>query len=114
LLEHHKVDYLGVAFADEGISLKKMYKTPIMVLNPENTSFAAIIHYKLEPEIYCLKGLHAFENCKTKNLQNFPIHIKVDTGMHRLGFEENTIDELIATLKGESAVKAKYFISPGH
>jgi alanine racemase len=46
-----------------------------------------------------------FENCKTKNLQNFPIHIKVDTGMHRLGFEENTIDELIATLKGESHLK---------
>jgi alanine racemase len=61
LLEHHKVDYLGVAFADEGISLKNGgIKTPIMVLNPENTSFAAIIHYKLEPEIYCLKGLHAF------------------------------------------------------
>jgi alanine racemase len=85
-----------------------------MVLNPENTSFAAIIHYKLEPEIYCLKGLHAFENCKKKNLQNFPIHIKVDTGMHRLGFEENTIDEF-CHLKRESAVKVqKYFISPGH
>ena len=113
LLEHHKVDYLGVAFADEGISLKNGgIKTPIMVLNPENTSFAAIIHYKLEPEIYCLKGLHAFlKIAKQKNLQNFPIHIKVDTGMHRLGFEENTIDELIATLKGESTVKVKSILS---
>jgi alanine racemase len=60
LLEHHKVDYLGVAFRWRYFIKKWRYKTPIMVLNPENTSFAAIIHYKLEPEIYCLKGLHAF------------------------------------------------------
>lgn len=113
LLEHHKVDYLGVAFADEGISLKNGgIKTPIMVLNPENTSFAAIIHYKLEPEIYCLKGLHAFlKIAKQKNLQDFPIHLKVDTGMHRLGFEENTIDELIETLKGEFTVKVQSILS---
>jgi alanine racemase len=61
LLEHHNVDYLGVAFADEGISLKNGgIHLPIMVLNPENTSFAAIIQYQLEPEIYCLKGLLLF------------------------------------------------------
>ncbi|MDG2432526.1 bifunctional UDP-N-acetylmuramoyl-tripeptide:D-alanyl-D-alanine ligase/alanine racemase [Flavobacterium sp.] len=113
LLEHHKVDYLGVAFADEGISLKNGgIKTPIMVLNPENTSFAAIIHYKLEPEIYCLKGLHAFlKIAKQKNLQQFPIHIKVDTGMHRLGFEENNLEELISTLKNESSVKVQSILS---
>ena len=113
LLEHHQVDYLGVAFADEGISLKNGgIKTPIMVLNPENTSFSAIIHYKLEPEIYCLKGLHAFlKIAKQKNLHNFPIHIKLDTGMHRLGFEDNTVDELIATLQGETAVKVQSILS---
>ena len=113
LLEHHKVDYLGVAFADEGISLKNGgIKTPIMVLNPENTSFSAIIQHKLEPEIYCLKGLHAFlKIAKKKNLQHFPIHIKVDTGMHRLGFEEETIDELIATLKDENTVKVQSILS---
>jgi alanine racemase len=113
LLEHHKVDYLGVAFADEGISLKNGgIKLPIMVLNPENTSFSAIIQHKLEPEIYCLKGLHAFlKIAKQKNLHQFPIHIKVDTGMHRLGFEENTIDELIATLKGEETVKVQSILS---
>lgn len=113
LLEHHKVDYLGVAFADEGISLKNgSIKTPIMVLNPENTSFAAIIHYKLEPEIYCLKGLHAFlKIAKRKDLKHFPIHIKLDTGMHRLGFEQDTIDELIATLKGNDLVEIKSILS---
>ena len=113
LLEHHKVDYLGVAFADEGISLKNGgIKLPIMVLNPENTSFSAIIQHQLEPEIYSIKGLHAFlKLAKQKNLQHFPIHIKVDTGMHRLGFEENTVDELIATLKGNSTVKVQSILS---
>lgn len=113
LLEHHKVDYLGVAFADEGISLKNGgIKLPIMVLNPENTSFSAIIQHGLEPEIYSIKGLHAFlKIAKQKNLQHFPIHIKVDTGMHRLGFEENTVDELISTLKGNSTVKIQSILS---
>jgi alanine racemase len=113
LLEHHKVDYLGVAFADEGISLKNGgIKLPIMVLNPESTSFASIIQYQLEPEIYSLKGLSAFlKIAREKNLKDFPIHIKLDTGMHRLGFEENTIDELITALKGNSAVRIQSILS---
>ncbi|HEY4618434.1 MAG TPA: bifunctional UDP-N-acetylmuramoyl-tripeptide:D-alanyl-D-alanine ligase/alanine racemase [Flavobacterium sp.] len=113
LLEHHKVDYLGVAFADEGISLKNGgIHLPIMVLNPENTSFSAIIQHQLEPEIYCLKGLHAFlKIAKHKNLKHFPVHVKLDTGMHRLGFEEDTIDELIATLKGNDTVEIKSILS---
>ncbi|MFH6998164.1 bifunctional UDP-N-acetylmuramoyl-tripeptide:D-alanyl-D-alanine ligase/alanine racemase [Flavobacterium sp. FlaQc-57] len=113
LLEHHKVDYLGVAFADEGISLKNGgIKLPIMVLNPESTSFPSIIQYQLEPEIYSIKGLKAFlKIAEDKHLKNFPIHIKLDTGMHRLGFEENTLEELIQTLKGNSAVKVKSVLS---
>lgn len=113
LLEHHKVDYLGVAFADEGISLKNGgIKLPIMVLNPESTSFPSIIQYQLEPEIYSIKGLKAFlKIAEERKLKNFPIHIKLDTGMHRLGFEENTLDELIQTLKGNSTVKVKSVLS---
>ncbi|OCB76658.1 bifunctional UDP-N-acetylmuramoyl-tripeptide:D-alanyl-D-alanine ligase/alanine racemase [Flavobacterium crassostreae] len=113
LLQHHKVDYLGVAFADEGIALKNGgIELPIMVLNPENSSFSAIIHHQLEPEIYCLKGLHAFlKIAKQKNLQHFPIHIKLDTGMHRLGFEKEAIPELIATLKGNPHVKVQSILS---
>jgi alanine racemase len=113
LLEHHKVDYLGVAFADEGISLRNGgIHLPIMVLNPENTSFSAIIQHQLEPEIYCLKGLHAFlKIAKYKNLKQFPIHIKLDTGMHRLGFEEDTVEELIGTLRGNDTVKVKSILS---
>lgn len=113
LLEHHKVDYLGVAFADEGISLKNGgIKLPIMVLNPESTSFPSIIQYQLEPEIYSIKGLNAFlKIAREKNLKDFPVHIKLDTGMHRLGFEEDTIDELIAALKGNSAIRIQSVLS---
>lgn len=113
LLEHHKVDYLGVAFADEGISLKSAgINVPIMVMNPENTSFSAIIQHQLEPEIYSIKGLKAFlKIAEQKKLKNFPIHIKIDTGMHRLGFEEEQLSELIAILKGNETVQIKSILS---
>lgn len=113
LLEYHKVDYLGVAFADEGIALKSAGITlPIMVLNPENTSFGAIIEHHLEPEIYSIKGLRAFlKIAEQKNLQHFPIHIKLDTGMHRLGFQENDLPELIDTLRGTSYIQVKSILS---
>ncbi|WP_298154574.1 bifunctional UDP-N-acetylmuramoyl-tripeptide:D-alanyl-D-alanine ligase/alanine racemase [Flavobacterium sp.] len=113
LLEHHQVDYLGVAFADEGISLKSAgIKLPIMVLNPETTSFQSIIQHGLEPEIYSIKGLKAFlQIARQKKLEHFPIHIKIDTGMHRLGFEENNLDELIGILKEHQSVKVKSILS---
>jgi alanine racemase len=113
LLEHHKVDYLGVAFADEGISLKNTgINLPIMVLNPETTSFPSIIQHHLEPEIYNLKGLNAFlKIAEQRKLKHFPIHIKLDTGMHRLGFEKENLDELIATLKGNQTIKVKSILS---
>ncbi len=113
LLEHHKVDYLGVAFVDEGISLKNAgIVLPIMVLNPETTSFSSIIQYKLEPEIYSLKGLNAFlKIAEKRKLKHFPIHIKLDTGMHRLGFEEENLDELIAILKDNKFVTVKSVLS---
>jgi Alr-MurF fusion protein len=113
LLEHHKVDYLGVAFADEGILLKNAgINLPIMVLNPETTSFSAIIQHNLEPEIYSLKGLNAFlKIAAQKKLKNFPIHIKLDTGMHRLGFEEENLENLITTLKDNKTVLVKSILS---
>ena len=113
LLEHHKVDYLGVAFADEGISLKNVgISVPIMVLNPETTSFSAIIQHHLEPEIYSIKGLKAFLKIAEQNkLKHFPIHIKVDTGMHRLGFEEENLGDLISILRGNETVQIKSILS---
>ena len=113
LLEYHKVDYLGVAFADEGIVLKNDgIRLPIMVLNPESTSFSAIIQHQLEPEIYTLKGLLNFlKIAEQKKVKHFPIHIKIDTGMHRLGFESHDIEALIATLKGNDTVAVKSILS---
>ena len=113
LLEYLKVDYLGVAFADEGISLRNAgLKIPIMVLNPENSSFPSIITFKLEAEIYSIKGLKAFiKVCEEKKVEHYPIHIKIDTGMHRLGFEENNLEELIEVLKQTTSVKVQSILS---
>jgi Alr-MurF fusion protein len=113
LLEHHKVDYLGVAFADEGIALKNAgINLPIMVLNPETSSFSAIILNQLEPEIYSFKGLNSFlKIANNKKLKNYPVHIKIDTGMHRLGFELEDIDELISILKANKTIEVKSILS---
>lgn len=113
LLEHHKVDYLGVAFADEGIALKNAGITiPIMVLNPESTSFEAIIHYNLEPEIYSIKGLKSFIRiAELKKAIHYPVHIKIDTGMHRLGFQENDMISLIELLSSTENIKVKSILS---
>lgn len=106
-LEHLKVGYLGVAFADEGIALRKAgITTPIMVLNPEISSYKAMIAYNLEPEMYSVSGLTSFiELAKEKNLNGYPIHLKMDTGMHRLGFEKPELSELISLLKHNNFVK---------
>lgn len=113
LLEHHNVDYLGVAFADEGIALKSAgIKLPVMVLNPESTSFEAIIQNGLEPEIYSLKGLRSFiRMAEEKGVEAYPIHIKLDTGMHRLGFEEKNLDELISVLESTNKVSVRSILS---
>jgi Alr-MurF fusion protein len=113
LLAHHKVDYLGVAFADEGIGLRNAgISMPIIVMNPENTAFAAMVAYNLEPEIYSVSVLKKFiALAQQKNLSNYPIHLKLDTGMHRLGFEEKDLNELISTLRNNNFVSVKSIFS---
>lgn len=108
-LSHEKVDYLGVAFADEGIALRNAgISTPIIVMNPESTAFAAMAAYNLEPEIYSARELRSFiAMAQQKNLSNYPIHIKLDTGMHRLGFQRNQISELIDLLRNNNLVSVK-------
>ena len=100
-LQHHHIDYLGVAYADEGADLRKNgITTPILVMNPEQNSYESIIDYHLEPEIYNFRVLELFGNILDfKGLENYPIHIKIETGMHRLGFKEEEIDELIEKIK---------------
>jgi alanine racemase len=95
-LEYHKADYLAVAYVDEGIALrKKGIKTPIMVLNPDGSQFKQLIEHGLEPEIYSFRQLKALSHdLKNANIIKFPIHIKVDTGMRRLGFDNSQVKEL--------------------
>ena len=104
LLQYHKVDYLGVAYADEGVELRKNnIALPVMVMNPSEESFPQILAFNLEPEVYSFKILH--------NLLNFlqgkacTLHLKFDTGMHRLGFEENDLEALINILQTNSNLK---------
>ncbi|WP_309608021.1 bifunctional UDP-N-acetylmuramoyl-tripeptide:D-alanyl-D-alanine ligase/alanine racemase [Flavobacterium sp.] len=113
LLSHHKVDYLGVAFADEGIELRKQgIELPIMVLNPEMTSFQSIIQYKLEPEIYSIRGLKAFiKIAEQKQLISYPIHIKLNTGMNRLGFDTEMLPESISIVKKNKTIEIKSILS---
>jgi len=111
-LQHHHIDYLGVAYADEGVDLRKNgVTTPILVMNPEQSSYDTIIDYHLEPEIYSLRVLDLFEKqLQAKGIQEtYPIHIKIETGMHRLGFKEDEIDDLMKTLKKYNVKIASIF-----
>jgi Alr-MurF fusion protein len=96
VLQFHRVDYLGVAFADEGISLRQAgISLPIIVMNPEPESFGTMIEYKLEPEIYSFRILDLFNRAVSLGQEiEYPVHIKIDSGMHRLGFSESEIPRL--------------------
>lgn len=105
-LQDHRVDYLAVAVADEGSELRKAGITSsIMIMNPELTAFKTMFDYKLEPEVYNFHLLNELIKAAEKEgVSNFPIHIKLDTGMHRLGFAPSEIPELIHRLKRQAAV----------
>ncbi|RNL51776.1 bifunctional UDP-N-acetylmuramoyl-tripeptide:D-alanyl-D-alanine ligase/alanine racemase [Pedobacter jejuensis] len=112
LLQFHKVDYLAVAYADEGIALRKAGITlPIMVMSPEESAFDAIIEHHLEPEIYSIEILNSFLNVVSNYDFIYPIHIKIDSGMHRLGFDGSEIDNLSAILKDNQQVKVQSIFS---
>ena len=101
-LQHHHIDYLGVAYADEGVELrKKGITTPIVVMNPEQHSYDAIIQYNLEPEIYSFRVLELFYEAVQKSGydKKYPIHIKLETGMHCLGFKGDELSHLIQNLE---------------
>jgi alanine racemase len=107
LLEYHRVSYLGVAYSDEGAELRNAGVTlPVMVMNPDPFSAALIIKYNLEPVIYNFSSLEKFEEAASKHgLYQYPVHIKLDTGMHRLGFMPEEIDELASRLKFMDCIK---------
>jgi len=113
LLEFQKVDYLAVAYADEGVELRKAgISLPIMVMNAEESSFDMLLQYNLEPELYSFGILNAFENyLQRSGTNNYPVHIKLDTGMHRLGFETGEIKSLCKKLSGNDSFKIQSVFS---
>ena len=112
-LQHNKCDYLAVAVADEGAELRQegIY-IPIMVMNPEPHSFGVIFTENLEPEIYSFGLLKSFiKEAEKQGVIDYPVHIKIDTGMNRLGFSPEEIDELINVLKNQNSIKIRSVFS---
>lgn len=109
ILQYHKCDYFAVAIAEEGVVLRKAgIKTPIIVLNPEVSGFNQLFESYLEPEVYNFRILDAFiKEAQRRGISDFPMHIKMDTGMHRLGFTEEDIPLLLERLKSQQALKVK-------
>ena len=106
-LQDHRVDYLAVAVADEGVTLRKNGITQnIIIMNPEMTAFKTMFDYDLEPEVYSFRLMDALIKAAEKEgITDWPVHIKLDTGMHRLGFSpEEDMDELIVRLKRQNAI----------
>ena len=107
ILQYHKVDYLGVAYADEGIELRKAgILLPIMVMNPEEAAFESLVEYNLEPDLYSFALLHSFESFLiNEGLQRYPVHIEIETGMNRLGFALNETGKLSEHLGSTTVIK---------
>jgi alanine racemase len=106
-LEQQGVDYLGVAYVDEGVELRKYgIKTPILVMNPEEESFDLCIEHQLEPAIYSFTQLDSFiKELILAKQSYFPIHLKFDTGMRRLGFEPEDWEELVAVIQAQPEIR---------
>jgi alanine racemase len=104
ILQLNGVDYLAVAYADEGVELRKSgISLPIMVMNPEESSYQAITEHNLEPELFSFNILSSFRSfLQDQGLQSYPVHLKIDTGMHRLGFELHETAALAKTLAGNN------------
>lgn len=100
LLQFHGIDWLGVAYADEGVALRKGgIRVPIMVMNTENSSFDLLVEYNLQPVIYSFSLLHTFDRwLKKEGIPAFPVHIELETGMNRLGFPPEEIESLLKIL----------------
>ena len=109
-LQYHGVNYLAVAYADEGISLRnKNITMPIMVMNPEEQGMVSLLKYDLQPEIYSFRVLNMLIQALEQNMQikQVSIHLKLDTGMHRLGFEKKDLPDLLKLLKNNYRIKVE-------
>ncbi|MCK9449345.1 MAG: bifunctional UDP-N-acetylmuramoyl-tripeptide:D-alanyl-D-alanine ligase/alanine racemase [Bacteroidales bacterium] len=108
-LQYHRIDYLAVAYADEGVELRKAgIELPIMVMSPEAESITSVLNYNLEPEIYNFRILNLLEASLRQHTisdSTVRIHLKIDTGMRRLGFEINELNQLIQQLKSNPQIR---------
>lgn len=113
LLQFHKVDYLAVAYADEGVELRKAnISLPIMVMNIDEASFDVLIEYNLEPEIYSFNIYHSLHQYLTQQaITQLPVHIKLNTGMNRLGFDEADVSVLTNLLQHNNTMKVQSVFS---
>ena len=116
ILQFHNVDYLTVAFADEGVELRRAgINLPIMVMSPEANSYDNIIKYHLEPEVFSFRNLSfiekAVDNLALPEAHPINVHIKLDTGMHRLGFSKAELPELIQRIKANPMLHVKSVFS---
>ena len=120
LLQHSGIDYLAVAYPNEGIALRKAgISLPIMVLNASKASFAQLEQWNLEPELFSFQQMQAFAAyCDSKGLIHYPVHLKIDTGLHRLGFLPAEIEDLQKHLKKIDSIRVKsvftHFIDSGN
>ncbi len=107
ILQYHKADYLGVAYADEGVELRKAgIMLPIMVMNPEESAFETIVENSLEPELYSFELLNSFNSfLQQEGLQQYPVHIEIETGMNRLGFAVADVEKLGTAITLAPALK---------
>ncbi|MCR5039264.1 MAG: bifunctional UDP-N-acetylmuramoyl-tripeptide:D-alanyl-D-alanine ligase/alanine racemase [Bacteroidales bacterium] len=116
ILQFHNVDYLTVAFADEGVELRRAgINLPIMVMSPEVNSYDNIIKYHLEPEVFSFRNLEfiekAMQNMALPEAHPLNVHIKLDTGMHRLGFSNSELSELIRRIQANPLLNVKSVFS---
>lgn len=112
LLQFHRVDYLGVAYADEGVALRRQGITlPIMVMNADRQVFEMLREYDLEPEVYSMRQLRQLTEHFQDGIQPLKIHVKIDTGMHRLGFEKFELPDLIQHLRTNPQLRVQSIYS---
>ncbi|MDH6534141.1 bifunctional UDP-N-acetylmuramoyl-tripeptide:D-alanyl-D-alanine ligase/alanine racemase [Parabacteroides sp. 52] len=112
-LQEQRCDYLAVAVADEGAELRQVgISIPVIVMNPEFNSFNVLFENHLEPEVYSFRLLDALiHETERRGIISYPIHIKVDTGMHRLGFQPEDMPRIVSRLKEQSGVTARSLFS---
>ena len=101
LLQQNGVDYIAVAYVDEGVELRKAgIHLPIMIMNAEADGFASLVEYDLEPEVFSLEHARSLDVFLSREgIQHFPVHLKIDTGMHRLGLDEEQVEQYLTAFK---------------